>query len=80
MIHGQSSCGKHTTLANNEGASVTQCPCGTMHVLVKGSGVTVQLPPERFHQLGLAVMGAVSALGAKNPTTTFGGAGTRTMN
>lgn len=65
-------CGKHTTLADNQGARVTQCPCGAVHVLVKQSGVTIQMPEERFQQLGLAVMGAVSAIGSKtatNPTT-----------
>jgi hypothetical protein len=36
---------------------------------VKQSGVTIQLPEERFQQLGLAVMGAVSALGAKTAAT-----------
>jgi hypothetical protein len=59
-------CGKHTTLSDNKGARITQCPCGAVHVLVKQSGVTVQLSEERFQQLGLAVMGAVSALGSKN--------------
>lgn len=56
-------CGKHETLADNEGARVSRCPCGTLHVLVKQSGVTLQLGEERFQQLGLAVMGAVSTLG-----------------
>lgn len=69
----KSPCGKHTTLSDNPGARVTQCGCGTVHVLVKQSGVTLQLPEERFQQLGLAVMGAVSTLGSRtaatNPTT-----------
>lgn len=62
-------CGKHATLSDNQGARVTQCGCGTVHVLVKQSGVTLQLSEERFQHLGLAVMGAVSTLGAKTPTT-----------
>lgn len=65
-------CGKHQTLSDNPGARITQCPCGAVHVLVKASGVTMQMPEERFQQLGLAVMGAVSAIGNKNaihPTT-----------
>lgn len=65
-------CGKHLTLSDNPGARVTQCPCGAVHVLVKASGVTMQMPEERFQQLGLAVMGAVSTLGSQNainPTT-----------
>lgn len=64
-------CGPHVTLSDNEGARVARCPCGTVHVLVKASGVSLQLSEERFQKLGLAVMGAVSALGSQptNPTT-----------
>ena len=58
-------CGKHSTLSDNQGARITQCTCGAVHVLVKQSGITIQLSEERFQQLGLAVMGAVSAIGAK---------------
>ncbi len=68
----KTACGKHTTLSDNQGARVTQCTCGAVHVLMKHSGVTVQLSEERFQQLGLAVMGAVSAIGSKkavNPTS-----------
>ena len=71
-------CGPHVTLADNDGARVTQCPCGTVHVLVKSTGVTMQLDEERFHKLGLAVMGAVSALGATNPVPRP--TGTQTIN
>jgi len=60
-------CGKHTILCDNQGARVSRCPCGSVHLLVKSSGVTVQLSEERFHEVGLAVMGAVSALGVQTP-------------
>lgn len=60
-------CGKHSTLSENEGARVTQCGCGAVHVLVKATGVTMQLSEERFQQLGLAVMGAVAELGKTAP-------------
>jgi hypothetical protein len=73
-------CGNHAVLAENEGARVSRCACGMLHLLIKPSGVTVQLNPERFHELGLAVMGAVASMGA---TTTLpeppGGPG-RTIN
>lgn len=52
-------------------------------MLVKASGVTLQMPEERFQQLGLAVMGAVAALGATamHPTTpTSPGTPPRTIN
>lgn len=47
-------------------------------MLVKASGVSMQMDEERFHKLGLAVMGAVSAIGGSrtmHPTTP-----TRTIN
>ena len=62
-------CGKHATLSNNDEARVTQCPCGAVHILVKNSGLTMQLSEERFQQVGLAVMGAVAELGNRTPTT-----------
>jgi hypothetical protein len=71
-------CGNHVTLSENDGARVSRCACGTLHVLIKPSGVTVQLNHERFHELGLAVMGAVSALGAT--TTPPPGRSGRTIN
>ena len=56
-------------LADNEAARISQCPCGTVHVLIRTSGLTVQLTEQRFQQVGLAVMGAVSALGSKSQGT-----------
>jgi hypothetical protein len=51
-----------------------------LHVLMKASGVTVQLNHERFHELGLAVMGAISALGATAMPSPPSGAPGRTIN
>lgn len=65
MADASRSCGPHTALSDNEAARITQCPCGTVHVLLRTAGVTVQLPVDRFQQVGLAVMGAVSALGSR---------------
>ncbi len=67
MAKNRPPCGKHRTLAENDGARVSQCPCGSVHVLVKGSGVSVQLKEEPFQKLGLAIMGAVAALGSPPP-------------
>jgi hypothetical protein len=74
------SCGKHAALSDNPGARVTQCPCGTVHVLLKNAGVTVQFDEERFQQLGLAVMGAVSALGTKAQAAGTSESDDRTIN
>lgn len=73
-------CGAHAVLADNGGARVSRCPCGMVHVLMKGSGVTVQLNGERFHELGLAVMGAVAAMGATVAVPQAPGEPGRTIN
>jgi hypothetical protein len=74
----QKQCGPHVTLSDNDGARVSRCPCGAVHVNIKSSGVTVQLNEDRFQKLGLAVMGAVSALGTKPVLNPVGG--DRTIN
>jgi len=51
-----------------------------VHVHVKASGVTLQLSEERFQQLGLAVMGAVSALGSRATNPASSGPSNRTIN
>jgi hypothetical protein len=40
----------------------------------------MQLSEEHFHKLSLAVMGAVSVMGAKNPATPLSGPPNRIIN
>jgi len=40
------SCGKHTELASNPAVRITRCSCGTVHVTVISSGVTVRMNTE----------------------------------
>lgn len=42
----KATCGKHTTIASNPSVRVTRCACGTLHLTVIASGVTVQLKEE----------------------------------
>jgi len=49
------SCGPHTVVVNTETVRIARCPCGTFHVTLVPSGVTVQLSPERLAELGRAV-------------------------
>jgi hypothetical protein len=44
-------CGPHVELVKNEGARITRCPCGTLHLHLARSGVTVQLADESFDEL-----------------------------
>jgi len=39
-------CGQHTELASNEAVRITRCGCGTVHLTLNASGVTVRLNPE----------------------------------
>jgi len=38
-----SPCGQHVELASNPSIRVTRCACGTVHVTLLGSGVTVRM-------------------------------------
>ncbi len=58
----RSSCGAHVTLSDNDEARVTRCPCGTVHVHVRSSGVTIQVRDDRFQKVWLAVMCAIAKL------------------
>jgi hypothetical protein len=51
----KASCGPHTTIVNTEGVRIARCPCGTFHVTLVQSGVTVQLSAEKLAELGRAI-------------------------
>lgn len=48
-------CGPHTVVVNTEAVRIARCPCGTFHVTLVQSGVTVQLSAERLAELGRAI-------------------------
>jgi hypothetical protein len=54
-----SNCGKHTELVANQSVKVTRCTCGTVHVTLLASGVTVRMSQEQLR--GVAA-GLTSAL------------------
>jgi hypothetical protein len=39
-------CGPHVELASNDAVRVTRCPCGTVHLTLQASGVTVRMSSE----------------------------------
>ena len=55
MSEGKSSCGPHQVIVNTEGVRLAKCPCGTFHVTLVQSGVTLQLSAERLGELGRAI-------------------------
>ena len=42
------SCGPHTELCSSETVRVTRCSCGTVHMTLLRSGVTVRMSTEAF--------------------------------
>ena len=48
-------CGPHAELINNGTVRVTRCTCGTVHMTMIPSGVTVRLSAEHFRLLSSGV-------------------------
>ncbi len=59
-------CGPHTVVVNTEGLRLAKCPCGTFHVTLVASGVTLQLSQDRLAELGRAIAVAVPQAAAKS--------------
>jgi hypothetical protein len=55
-------CGPHVDVAKNDGARIARCPCGTVHVHMLRSGVSVQLDANAFGEIADAVRNAHEAL------------------
>jgi hypothetical protein len=60
-------CGPHTELVNNGTVRVTRCGCGTIHMTLIPSGVTVRLSTDHFRLLAGGVRGAVDKLDEAAP-------------
>lgn len=71
-MSGKASCGPHTTIVNTAGVRIAQCPCGTFHVTLVQSGVTVQLSAEKLAELGRAISVAAPPQPGAPPRTVFG--------
>ena len=57
-----SSCGPHTELTNNDAVRVTRCSCGTVHVTLLRSGVTVRMSTENFRAMSSGLRSAADRL------------------
>jgi hypothetical protein len=71
-MNAKPSCGPHTVVVNSEGVRIARCPCGTFHVTLVSSGVTVQLSPEKLAELGRAIAVASPPPAGAQPRLTFG--------
>ncbi|MBI2393726.1 MAG: hypothetical protein HYV09_29400 [Deltaproteobacteria bacterium] len=56
---GAKRCGPQIELTANEAARVTRCTCGTLHVTLRGNGITLQLAPDAFRHVSNALAAAV---------------------
>jgi hypothetical protein len=66
------SCGTHTELLSNNAVRVTKCTCGTVHVTLNASGVTVRMPAEAFRNVAAGLRGAVEKLDSSTEITATG--------
>jgi hypothetical protein len=55
-------CGQHTELIHNGTVRVTRCSCGTIHMTMIPSGVTVRLSADHFRLLSAGVRIAAEKL------------------
>jgi hypothetical protein len=55
-------CGPHTELLSNETVRVSRCACGTVHVTLIRSGVTVRMSPEAFRSVAAGLKVAADRL------------------
>jgi hypothetical protein len=51
-------CGKHLELASNASVKITQCSCGTVHLTMNASGVTVRINEETLKALTAGLIAA----------------------
>ena len=68
----KSACGQHTEIAANNAVRVTRCACGTFHVTMPGSGVTVRMNADTFRGLAAGLGKAAEKLGEPAEITSTG--------
>jgi hypothetical protein len=58
----KNACGPHTDLVSNNAVRVSRCTCGTLHVTLVASGVTLRMSPEVFRGVSAGLRGAAEKL------------------
>ena len=66
----RASCGTHVELARTGGVRITRCACGTLHLHVARSGVTLQIGEDSLADLAAATAEAARELAAGTPRAT----------
>jgi hypothetical protein len=68
----KSACGPQTELMSNNAVRVTRCSCGTVHVTLVASGVTVRMQADTFRNVVAGLHGAVDKLESPAEITSTG--------
>ena len=68
----KSACGQHTEIVSNNAVRVTRCTCGTLHVTLVASGVTVRMPAEQFRAVVGGLEGSIEKLETSAEITATG--------
>lgn len=55
-------CGPHTELTSNDTVRVTRCACGTIHVTLMRSGVTVRMTADSFRSVAAGLRAAAERI------------------
>lgn len=58
----EKACGPHTDLASNDAVKITRCTCGTVHVTLVSSGVTVRMSADVLKNATIGLKAAVERL------------------
>lgn len=67
MSSPKTSCGPLTELTSNNAVRIARCGCGTMHVTLIASGVTVRMPAETLRALASGLGVAIEKLDQQPP-------------
>lgn len=73
----KSACGPHTEILSNNAVKVTRCNCGTVHVTLVASGVTVRMPADQFRNIATGLRTAAEKL---EPPATITATGSTSIN
>ena len=66
----KNACGQHTELVANNAVRITRCTCGTVHVTMVPSGVTVRMNADVFRNVTAGMTKAVDKLDPAEITAT----------
>ncbi len=68
----KSACGQQTELMSNNAVRVMRCTCGTVHVTLVASGVTVRMPADTFRTVVAGLRGAADKMESSTEITSTG--------